>query len=134
MTTDLEITASEDILDENCFATLWNIASSTMGGDYDQTRQLASRLLNFLCKNRFPYIVASTTDLQYLDDWFERDNKVLYDWSPESEMVDVVSQHASLPFDTLLQFLTNHKFKSDGKYSASRRVRVDWFQSEWNVG
>lgn len=134
MTTELEIKASQEILDEDSFGTLWNIASATVGGDYDQTRQLASKLLLFLCKHRFPYMVASNTDLQYLDDWFERDNKVLYDWSADSEMVDVVAQHASLPFDTLLQFLDNHRFKMDGKYAAGRALRVNWFQSDWNVG
>ena len=131
---DLEIKASPDILDEDSFATLWNVASTTVGGDYGQTRDLASKLLGFLCKHRFPYIVASNTDMQYLDDWFERDPKLLYDWTPESEMVDVVAQHANVPFDALTKFLENYGFKMTVKYSAKRSDRVEWFNSDWNVG
>lgn len=129
-----ELVATSDVLDEDNYATIWNIASSTAEGDYDLTRHLANALLGFLCKNRFPYVVASNTDLQYLDEWFERDNKLLYDWTPQSEMVDVVAQHACVPFDTLIQFLQNNRFKPDGKYSAKRSLRVEWFKSDWNVG
>lgn len=131
---DLELVATPDVLDDDNYATLWNIASSTVGGDYDRTRFLANTLLLFLCKNRFPYVVASNTDMQYLDEWLERDNKLLYDWTPQSEMVDVVAQHACVPFDTLRQFLNNHRFKIDAKYTAKRSLRVEWFKTDWNVG
>jgi len=131
---ELKIKANPDVLDADNYVTIWNVASSTTDGDYDRTRQLAGKLLCFLCKHRFPYIVASQTDMQYLDDWFERDTKLLYNWKDDSEMVDVVAQHASLPFDTLTQFLDNNRFKTTGKYSAGRSARLEWFQSDWNVG
>ena len=44
---ELEITVEEGDLDEDQFASVWNIASSTMKGDQEQTRLLASKLIGF---------------------------------------------------------------------------------------
>ena len=131
---DFQVVANPDILDQDSFATIWNVASSTMGGDLTKTRELASKFLNFLCKNRFEFIVASNTDLEYLDDWFQRDNKVLYDWTAESEMIDVVAQHANVPFEAFVNFLAAYGFDPESEYKPKRADRVEWFQSEWNVG
>lgn len=133
-TPELKFTVEAADLDEDQFVSIWNIASSTMHKNAAQTRALASRLLGFLCKHRCGLVTVSSTDAKYLDDWFERDNALLYDWKPESEKVDVISQHAYVPFDAFCNFVTANKFKSEQNYSPRRADRVDWFTNDWNVG
>lgn len=123
-----------DALDEDGFVSLWSIASATCDGDVEQTRELAAKLLGFLCKRQCDFVVVSTTDAEYLDQWFERDNKLLYDWKPESETVDILAQHAEVPYEAFLLFLETRKFKPSGNYSPRRADRVQWFTEMWNVG
>ena len=79
-------------------------------------------------------LTANPSDAKYLDEWFERDNSLLYDWKPESEKVDVVAQHVQIPFDLFRNFLRDHKFQADKNYSPRRADRVEWFTNDWNVG
>ena len=121
-------------VDEDGFASIWSIAAASTGGEQDATRALAARLLLFLCKKKCEFVVTSSNNAEYLQNWFERDPKLLYDWKPESEFVDVVSQHAEVPGETLLLFLGNKGFNPEGKYNATRAERVSWFQEAWCVG
>jgi hypothetical protein len=130
---EIEIKASPDNLDENGFASIWNIASESCDGDLEMTRALAAQMLCFLCKKDCDFVVVSTTDAEYLDAWFERDTKLLYDWKPESETVDALSQHAEVPFEPFVSFLANNKFNPKTKYSPRRVDRVEWFTNRWNV-
>ena len=132
--TDVEIKASPGDLDENGFVSIWNIASSSCNGDLERTRALAAQLLCFLCKKDCDFVVVSTTDAEYLDSWFERDAKLLYDWKPESEKVDALSQHAEVPFEPFITFLSNNKFNPTTKYNPRRVDRVEWFSNRWCVG
>lgn len=134
LTGDLEFRVTPENLDENGFASIWNIASATCDGDLEMTRALSAKLLNFLCQKGCDFVVVSSTDAEYLDAWFERDNKILYDWKPESETVDVLSQHAEVPFEALLPFMFNQKFNPVTKYSPKRADRVEWFNNHWSVG
>jgi hypothetical protein len=131
---NLEFTAEPTDVDEDQFISIWNLAASTMAGDSTQTRFLASKLLGFLCKHRCGLLTISPTDAKYLDDWFERDNTLLHDWKPESDRVDVLSQHVQVPFDLLCNFLREHKFDADKNYSPRRADRVEWFTNDWIVG
>ena len=131
---NLEFTVEPTDVDEDQFASIWNVAASTMGGDATQARFLASKLLGFLCKHRCAWLTVSPTDAKYLDEWFERDNSLLYDWKPESDKVDVVAQHVHVPFDVFRNFLRANKFQGDKNYSPRRADRVDWFTNDWNVG
>lgn len=133
-TESLEIQASPDDLDDDGFVSLWNIASASCDGDLVNTRTLAAQLLGFLCKKKCEFVVVSTTDVEYLDAWFERDNKLLYDWNFDSETVDVVSQHIEVPFSSLVLFLENQKFNPQTKHSPKRADRVEWCTNQWNVG
>jgi hypothetical protein len=119
---NIEINASPDDLDEDGFISLWNVAATTCEGDQEKTRALASAFLGFLCKK------------EYLDSWFEKDNKILYAWKPDSEMVDVVAQHAEVPFIAFKSFMENQKFKPTANYSPRRADRVEWFTNKWCVG
>ena len=121
-------------LDDNGFTSLWNIASSTCAGDIEQSRSLASSLLNFLCHKKCDFVVTSTTDAEYLDAWFERDTSLLYNWKADSERVDVMTQHAEVPFNALVQFLENYGYSPDSNYNPKRANRVEWFTNQWSVG
>lgn len=131
---DIKITVDPANLDEEQFASLWNVASATMGGDLAATRELASKLLGFLCKKRCPFIVISATDATYLDEWYERDNKLLYDWKAASEKVDVLAQHAFVPFEIFTKYLVAQKFKPEVNHNPRRAMREEWFQNDWIVG
>ena len=130
----IEIRATETDADDDGFISVWNVAAASCDGKLEKTRALAAQLLAFLCKKDCDFVVVSTTDAEYLDAWFERDNKLLYDWKPESEKVDVLSQHAEVPFEALVSFLANNKFNPTGNYSPKRSLRVEWFSSAWNLG
>lgn len=132
--TAFELKVSPENLDETGFASLWNIASETCEGDLEKTRALAARLLCFLCQKGCNFVVVSTTDAEYLDAWFERDTKLLYDWKPESEKVDVLAQHAEVPFEALVPFMSNYKFSLTTNYSPKRADRIEWFTNAWSVG
>ena len=131
---NLELTVEPTDVDEDQFVSIWNEAASTMRGDATRARFLASKFLGFLCKHRCAFMTASPTDVKYLDEWFERDNSLLYDWKPESEKVDVIAQHVHVPFDLFRNFLQKHKFQADKNYSPRRADRVEWFTNDWNVG
>ena len=130
----IEIKATETDADEDGFISIWNIASASCEGNLDKTRALAAQFLGFLCKKDCDFVIVSTTDAEYLDAWFERDNKLLYDWKPESETVDVLAQHAEVPREPFLSYLTNQKFNPKTKYSPKRADRVEWFTNKWSIG
>ena len=130
----VEVTAANAQLDEDGFVSLWNVAAASCDGDQEKTRALAAQFLGFLCKKKCDFVMVSTTHAQYLDEWFERDNKLLYNWKFDSETVDVLSQHAEVPCQPFLAFLTNQKFNPTTKYSPRRADRVEWFSEMWCVG
>ena len=120
--------------DEDSFVSIWNIASATCNGDEAKTRALAAKLLNFLCKRECDFVVISPADADFLDEKFDAENKLLYDWKPESEYVDILSQHAEVPGKAFMSFLTTHKFNPSTKYNPRRADRVEWFTNTWCVG
>jgi hypothetical protein len=131
---NVEVKINPADLDDDGFVSIWNIASSSTNGDAKLARQFASKLLGFLCKQRCSFVVVSPTDAKYLDEWFERDKSILHDWKPESEKVDVLTQHACVPAESFTDFLTTNKFKATTKYNPTRANREDWFANDWNVG
>jgi len=128
------ITVNPDDLDENGFVSLWNIASASSGQDVVQARYLASKLLSFLCSTRCPFVTVSPTDVEYLDDWFEREEQLMCDWSPKSDKVDVIAQHACVPADALLKYLQSYEFEPSASYNPRRSTKIAWFNDAWNVG
>ncbi|MCA9215643.1 MAG: hypothetical protein KDB27_21405 [Planctomycetales bacterium] len=132
--TDVEIKISADDTDKDGFVSIWNVASASMDGDTTMARVLASKIIGFLCKHRCNFVLVSQNDATYLDDWFERDKSILYDWNPDSEKVDVITQHAHVPAEAIVDFLETKKFKPGVKYAPKRSIRVEWFQEDWNVG
>jgi hypothetical protein len=130
----VEVCVDPETVDEDGFVTLWNVAAATMNGKTELTRVLASKLLGFLCKQKCDFVFTSSTDAKYLDEWFERDQSLLYDWSPQSEKVDVVAQHAHVPAKALLRLLKDKKFNPTVNHNPRRADRVDWFTNQWCIG
>jgi hypothetical protein len=128
------ITVNPDDLDKDGFVSLWNIASTSSGQDVSQARSLASQLLSFLCITRCPFVTVSPTDVEYLDDWFEREEKLMCDWSPENDKVDVITQHACVPADALLRYLQSNEFDPSASYNPRRSTKIAWYNDDWNVG
>lgn len=131
---NVEIKVPAEDLDEDGFISVWNIASASCAGDLALTRSLAAQLMSFLCKKGCDFVVTSTTNAEYLDSQFEKDNKVLYAWKADSEMVDLISQHAEVPYKAFVNFLANQKFNATTNYNPRRADRVEWFQNMWSVG
>lgn len=131
---NLEITVETNDVDEDQFVSIWNVAAATMGRDPALTRLLASKFLGFLCKFRCGFVVTSPTDARYLDEWFERDNALLYDWSPESDTIDVLAQYAQVPFEVFASFLREKKFTAETTIKPHRAARLAWFTNDWNIG
>ncbi|QDV64230.1 hypothetical protein [Crateriforma conspicua] len=129
-----DFVVSEDSLDEHGFASVWNIVSSTVGDDLYRTREVAGRLMGFLCKHECDFVVTSSANAEYLDQKFEQDKKLLHDWKAESEMVDIIAQHAEVHFKTMKLFLANRRYKPDANYSPTRANRKKWFEETWNIG
>lgn len=130
----VEVRVDPETVDEDGYVSLWNVAAATMGGKTALTRALASKLLGFLCKQKCDFVFISSTDAKYLDDWFERDTALLYNWMPDSEMVDVMTQHAQVPANALLRLLKAKKFNPVAKQAPRRADRVDWFTNQWCIG
>lgn len=128
------VRVNQDDLDSSGFASIWNIASASRDGNVEETRAFAASLLCFLCQKECDFVVISTTDAEYLDAWFERDSTLLYNWKPDSERVDVLSQHAEVPFEALVHFLGNKNYSPERNYSPKRALRVEWFSNQWNLG
>lgn len=120
--------------DEHGFTSVWNVASATCDGDEARTRDMAGRMLGFLCKKEYEHVVCSSTDAEYLDSWFERDKAILYNWKAESETTDAITQHAFVPAAAMISFLKREKFKPTANYSPRRADRVAWFQEKWGLG
>ncbi len=133
----IELAVDEDDLDEHGFASVWRIAATTMGGESNMagTREMAGRLLGFLCKKEYEYVVASSTDLEYLDGWFERDKAILYNWKgDDSGTTDAITQAAYVPAKAMISYLQRERFKPTANYSPRRADRIEWFQEKWGIG
>lgn len=123
-----------ETVDEAGYVSIWNVASATVAGDTVLARALASRLLGFLCKHQCDFVVTSSTDARYLDEWYERDQGLMNDWAPTSEKVDVLSQHAQVPGQALLRMLRAKGFDPTKVYSPKRADRAKWFSEGWSIG
>lgn len=123
----------EDV-DEHGFTSVWNIASAICDNDLAQTREMAGRILGYLCRKEYEHVLVSSVDAQYLDEWFERDKAILYNWKADSETTDAITQHAQVPAASLISFLKRERFKPTANYSPRRADRVAWFQEKWGIG
>lgn len=121
--------------DEDGYITLWTLAQGSLGytRSNQTVRELASRLLNFLCKHRYPYVLVAGHDADYLDEMAERDEAAFFNWSPESDKVDLIAQYIKVPAEAVTRFLTANGFNAAEAYSARRSTRQEWFRDDWNV-
>ena len=121
--------------DEDGYITLWRLAEDSLGyvRSSQTVRDLASRLLNFLCKNRYPYVLLVGHDADFLDEQAERDEAAFFNWSGDSDKVDMIAQYIKVPADSVTRFLKEKGFSAAENYSARRATRQTWFKENWNV-
>jgi hypothetical protein len=133
LTEDLAFNTAQK--DEDGYITLWRLAEDSLGyvRSNQTVRELASRLLNFLCKQRFSYVLLPKHDADYLDEMAERDEAAFFNWSPENAKVDLIAQCIKVPAEPLLRFLKENRFSAAESYSTRRTTRQEWFTNEWNV-
>jgi len=129
-----EIIVNPGDLDDDGFTSLWNIASASSGRETRQTRHLACKLLSFLCIKRCGFVVVSPTDAEYLDDWLEREEQLMCNWSPDNDRVDLIAQHACVPADVVLKYLKSYEFKPSASYNPRKSTKLAWINDDWNVG
>jgi hypothetical protein len=130
----IRLELAQGVVDDDGYASIWNFVAACADDDSLLARNLAGKILCFLCKHDCDFVVTSSTDARYLDDWFERDPALLYDWSPASDRVDVVAQHAQVPGQALVRFLKQHRFDATKVYNPRRSDREKWFREGWCVG
>lgn len=130
----IRLELASGLVDDDGYVSIWNFVAACADDDSSLARNLAGKILCFLCKHDCDFVVTSSTDARYLDDWFERDHALLYDWSPTSDRVDVVAQHAQVPGQALVRFLKQHRFDATKVYNPRRSDREKWFREGWCVG
>lgn len=133
LTEDLVFNTAQQ--DEDGYITLWRLAEDSLGyvRSNQTVRELVSRLLNFLCKHRYPYVLLPGHDADYLDEMAERDEAAFFNWSPENDKVDLIAQCMKVPAEPLTRFLQEKSFRAADSYSVRRATRQEWFTSDWNV-
>jgi hypothetical protein len=140
METDTEkltetLTLNTSRKDEDGYITLWRLAEDSLGyvRSAQTIRELASRLLNFLCKHRYPYVLVVGHDADFLDEQAERDEAAFFNWSGDSDKVDLIAQYIKVPAEPLARFLKEKGFNAAESYSARRATRQEWFKDDWKV-
>ncbi|MEL6895194.1 MAG: hypothetical protein AAFP90_03750 [Planctomycetota bacterium] len=131
---DVKLGFSTDDADEHGFVSIWNLARESCDGSQENTRTLAGKMLGFLCKQKAEFVVISTADAEYLDGQFEQSNKLLYDWKPGSEFIDIIAQHAEVYGKSAIKLMERKKFSVEKNYAPRRVDRVEWFQDTWKIG
>ncbi len=121
--------------DDDGYITLWTLAQESLGytRSSQTVRDLASRLLNFLCRNRYRYVLLAGHDADFLDEQAERDESAFFNWSPDSDKVDLIAQYIKVPAAPVARFLKENGFNAAESYSARRATRQEWFKDDWNV-
>lgn len=128
--------ASPKKQDEDGYITLWDLAAiEPEGGERSlpDTRYVASRILNFLAKQRYPYVLVAQHDADSLDQAYERDGAALFRWTTESDKVDLLAQYMKLPAGAIMRFLRDNKFDAAEAYNPRKSAKIEWFQNDWRV-
>lgn len=124
-------------LDADGFIRLWDLAACRPTGERRsdaETRELAARLLGFLCKLRYENVLVTQHAANYLQDRFERNDSVLYDWSTSNDNVDLICQHIEVPAQEVIKLLAKKRFDPQENYNPRRSSRLEWFNNDWKVG
>jgi hypothetical protein len=130
------IRIDETLLDEEGYMTLWQFAegrqTEMIGSPKkdQETRALASRVLNFMCLHDYDDVEISPVHFQFIRSRFspDRSKHILYRWSVGSRFVDVIAQHIRVPAYGLLDFLTENGFDPDLTYNPEAQTRLFWFK------
>jgi hypothetical protein len=106
----------------------------------DETRTLASRLLNFICDQGFRVRIEQEeydfilSQFPADDPWVLprqprlRERHPLLRWSVENDFVGMLAQRIIVPAQELLVFLRTRRFNPDKTYKPSAEMRLNWFR------
>jgi hypothetical protein len=121
--------------DEDGYITLRQLAEDSLGyvRSAQTVRELTARLLNFLCKERYSYVLLAGHDADYLDEMSDRDEAGFFNWSAENEKVDLIAQCIKVPAEPVVRFLKENGFNPAESYPARRATRQAWFREDWKV-
>jgi hypothetical protein len=124
-------------VDADGFIKLWDLAACKGDGEKrsdDETRELAGKLLGFLCKLRYENVLVTQHAANYLQDRFERNEGVLFNWSPDTDNIDLIAQHIEVPAQEVVKLLAKKRFDPQENYNPRRSSRLEWFNNDWKVG
>jgi hypothetical protein len=130
-----ELSLDDSLVNDDGFIELWKLAQGVpdAGRSDKNTRYMASRLLNFLCDNRYGQIYVDQVVAESLDAKVKEDARVLTRWSVASEHVQTLAKSISVPAAAILHFLEQNEFDPDVSYKPSAVARRKWFEGDWNV-
>ena len=130
-----DITIDAEKVTSDGYMTLWDFATgspSEVIRSEEETRALASRILNFICLNGYAKARIRRDDYEYITERFAHNEHVLFRWSVGDKNVDLISQRLEIPADHLLEFLRRGRFDSNRTYKPNRDTRQAWFE-RWTV-
>lgn len=132
---------------EEGLMTLWDFAKSTPNAVRtvhkrdDEISALASRLLNFLCEQRYLVFLLERS-YNYIVSQFpgndpcvlptltrERDRHPLLRWSIESDFVPMLTTRLWIKGPQLMDFLQQNNFTPNRTHNPPAEQRLAWFQS-----
>jgi hypothetical protein len=128
------ITIDEGCLTPDGFINLWDFAKGSpeeVLRSEDETRALASRILNFLCQNNYARVRITSDAYEHIKERFEEDEHILYRWSIGDKNVDLICQNIEIPASHVLAFLRSGGFDSNRTYKPGRDTRYRWFRDRW---
>lgn len=130
------ITIDEGCLTPDGYMMLWDFAKGSpeeVLRSEEETRALASRILNFICLNNYARARIRRDEYDYIAECFRQDEHTLYRWSVGDKNVDRICQRLEVPASHLLTFLRSGRFDSNRTYKPGAGRRLDWFRRRWGV-
>jgi len=131
-----DITINLEKVAADGYMTLWDFAKGSPAEvirSEEETRALASRILNFICLNDYAKARIKRDDHAYIAERFALNENVLFRWSVGDKNVDLISGRLEIPPDHLFEFLRRGRFDSNRTYKPNRDTRRAWFEKRWAV-
>ena len=130
------ITIDQEALTPDGFISLWEFAKGSpqeVLRSENETRALASRILNFICLNNYARVRMGQGAYDHIRMLFANDEHILYRWSVGDKNVDLICQRIQVPANHLLTFLQSGGFDANRTYKPGRDTRHRWFRDRWNI-
>ena len=90
-------------------------------------RAVASRILNFICKENYSGVRILKRDFDEVRRRFDENENVLFRWSVSSSYVEYICRKLMVKSEGLMGFLGIEGFDADVTYNPGRKRRKEWF-------